>query len=445
MATIDPSIPLGVKPVQIESPMNLLMQYGQLQGMQQQNALAQMKMQELTRAREDENALRAGLSAPGADPYKVLLGRGKVTEANAFQKGQREAEKAKLEEEKDRLGMVSQKLTLGAQILSTAKDQASYDAARATAQASGLDISRMPPQFDPTFVQTKLQESMTLKDQAEQRWKELDFGLRREQFGETQRHNTTSEGLTERGQNLTDTRAREEMAQRAQQHRETLSKPFEVSGPDGTPQLVQQDKAGNVVPVQGFTPKGNSKPLSQAALKQLSEARDNANTLDRLFSEFKPEYAEKGVLGLGAEASLAAKSVLGSDKDTVNWWKNYRKQAELVERHSLFGAALTPTEQTSWRSADIGPGMDADVVKRNLQTRAALTKKVLETTRQDLIDAGQSEQRVNAIAGRGPAAAAPAPAAAPTTVLQVRTAEDYAKVPSGATYTTPDGKTRRKP
>jgi hypothetical protein len=30
-------------------------------------------------------------------------------------------------------------------------------------------------------------------------------------------------------------------------------------------------------------------------------------------------------------------------------------------------------------------------------------------------------------------------------VLSVATAEDYAKVPSGATYTTPDGKTRRKP
>jgi hypothetical protein len=141
----------------------------------------------------------------------------------------------------------------------------------------------------------------------------------------------------------------------------------------------------------------------------LQEVRDNAVTLDTLLSGFKDDFAGKGVYGLGADTSLAAKAVLGSDRESVEWWKNYRKQAELVERHAMFGAALTPTEQASWRNADIGPGLNKDVIKKNLQTRANLTKKMLETTRQDLIDAGQSEQRVNAIAGRGPQAA-PTPA-----------------------------------
>lgn len=97
MSTIDPSIPLGVRPPQIESPMNAMLQLTQMQGAQQQNALLGLKMQELERARTDDLAMRAALAEPGADPAKVLLGRGKVTESLAYTKGQRENDKAKVD------------------------------------------------------------------------------------------------------------------------------------------------------------------------------------------------------------------------------------------------------------------------------------------------------------------------------------------------------------
>lgn len=142
------------------------------------------------------------------------------------------------------------------------------------------------------------------------------------------------------------------------------------------------------------------KPLAGAVLKQLTEVRDTANTIANLSTTFKDKFAGKGVLGIGADMQLGASSIAGVDTDAVAWWKDYRKQAELVERHALFGAALTPTEQASWRSADIGPNMNKDVIKTNLATRAALTKRIFENTRQDFIDAGHSEERVNAIAGR---------------------------------------------
>lgn len=143
-----------------------------------------------------------------------------------------------------------------------------------------------------------------------------------------------------------------------------------------------------------------NKPLAGPVLKQLQEARDNAVTIGNLNNSFKPEYANKGILGVGADLSLMGKSMVGSDKDAVDWWKNYRKQAELTERHALFGASLTPGEQDSWRSADIGPGMHPDVITKNLATRAALASKMFGNTRQDLIDAGHSEDRINAIANR---------------------------------------------
>lgn len=204
---------------------------------------------------------------------------------------------------------------------------------------------------------------------------------------------------------------------------------------------------------------GSGKPLPQAALKQITEVRDNAATIKRLSDSFDESYGGKGVLGMGADKQLQASGVLGMDKDAVDWWKNYRKGAELVERHAMFGAALTPGEQRSWQNADVGPGMDAAVIKRNLATRAALAEKVLDATRQDLIDAGHSEKRINSIAQRDMSVTLPPntdrrksgqveqPGGAPMQLPSDRkaAAAAYAKLPSGATFIDPDGNTRRKP
>lgn len=212
---------------------------------------------------------------------------------------------------------------------------------------------------------------------------------------------------------------------------------------------------------------GGGKPLPEPVRKVLVEARENAATMSRMINEFKPAYAGKGVLGVGADLQLDASSRLGVDNPSVQWWKNYRKMAQLVERHSMFGASLTVGEQAAWNSADINPGQDASVIEENLKTRAELAQKVLSFTRQDLIDAGHSEKRIGAIAdrgtapppdtnqrksgeGAGPAGAAAAPAAPAAAPFRLPTdrkkaAEAYAKMPSGTVFIAPDGTTRRKP
>lgn len=68
--------------------------------------------------------------------------------------------------------------------------------------------------------------------------------------------------VTMRGQNMTDARAREATAA-------TMTKPFEVTGPDGNNILVQQDKQGNIRPVEGYRPKGGEKPLNENQSKAL--------------------------------------------------------------------------------------------------------------------------------------------------------------------------------
>jgi len=101
-------------------------------------------------------------------------------------------------------------------------------------------------------------------------------------LAETVRHNTTSEGLTKRGQNMVDARTREA-------NQANMSKPFEVTGQDGQPMLVQQDKQGNIRPVQGYGPKAQpDKPLNDSQSKALlfgSRAREADNVLAKLAND----------------------------------------------------------------------------------------------------------------------------------------------------------------
>jgi hypothetical protein len=95
----------------------------------------------------------------------------------------------------------------------------------------------------------------------------------------TRSEGAANRGVTIRGQNLTDARSRESTAA-------TLSKPFEVTGADGNPVLVQQDKQGNITPVQGYKPKGGAeKPLNDTQSKALlfgSRMREADKVLESL-------------------------------------------------------------------------------------------------------------------------------------------------------------------
>ena len=57
MATIDSNIALGVKPLQVENPMNQYAALSQIQNAQNQNALAQFQLSSAKRAEESQNAL----------------------------------------------------------------------------------------------------------------------------------------------------------------------------------------------------------------------------------------------------------------------------------------------------------------------------------------------------------------------------------------------------
>jgi hypothetical protein len=81
--SIDPSIALGIKPMQIESPLNALAQITQLQGAQQQNALMSLKMQQAQADQAEKDAVRnalAGLPPGATDEQRIAVARGTGTQ-----------------------------------------------------------------------------------------------------------------------------------------------------------------------------------------------------------------------------------------------------------------------------------------------------------------------------------------------------------------------------
>lgn len=98
----------------------------------------------------------------------------------------------------------------------------------------------------------------------------------------SRQNNSATVGATIRGQNMTDARSRETIAA-------TVGKPFEVTGPDGNPVLVQQSKDGTITPVQGYSPKtAADKPLTEGQAKALgfgSRMREADKVLEQLLSE----------------------------------------------------------------------------------------------------------------------------------------------------------------
>ena len=68
---IDPSIALGVRGIELQNPLNALAQYSQIQGLQNQNAMAQLQMREAEAAAQEKNMLRR--LDPTAADYETQL------------------------------------------------------------------------------------------------------------------------------------------------------------------------------------------------------------------------------------------------------------------------------------------------------------------------------------------------------------------------------------
>lgn len=283
---LDPSIFGQIQQPQAVNPLAQLAQVSQIQGAQQQNRLAALQMQEYERARAEADSQRNVVRGFGADQtanYNALLGSGNLKAAQDYQQQNILQRKTSAEAEAAQFKLAHEKTSAFLNVLGGAKDQASYDLAKQQAQAMGVDVSGAPAAFDPTYVSALGQQALTAQQRLDAALKErgFDVTMRGQDIGRqnnidtnatSRANNSASVGATIRGQNMTDSRARESNAiGRVPTGYRQL--------PDGSLAFIPggpadpQNKAGGGKPLT----EGQSKSLVFAS--RMQEAND---TLDKL-------------------------------------------------------------------------------------------------------------------------------------------------------------------
>lgn len=355
MAMIDSSIAMGVKPMQIESPMNALAQAMQLKQLQQQGQMGEMQMQERQRGVAADNALAQLLAGgkSGADVSTGLASQGYGKQALDYTKQMQAAAKDKAAAEKEQLSNTMTKLSLGAQLLGGVTDQASYDAARATAQANGLDVSRMQPNYDPAFVAQKLKEGLTVKEQLEQYWKQKGY--------DTPDANAVLQANTSTANNANTVGA----IDRATQSRANIA-------------------------INSAAQKAAPKPMPAAALKMQQEGLDAIGTASSINADLGAIDAQitNGTLKFGPVGNLVnrALNASGMSTDESRNFASFQANMEKLRNDSLRlnkGVQTEGDSQRAWNELFSNIN-DAKVVQQRLGEIQRINERAVQLRKLDI-------------------------------------------------------------
>lgn len=82
-----------------------------------------------------------------------------------------EVQRQDLQDQQSKLKAEYEKSNYIAQTLNGVKDQSTYDSAKAHAQQMGLDVSKLPPAYDPNFVKQTLDQTLTYQQSVENQLK----------------------------------------------------------------------------------------------------------------------------------------------------------------------------------------------------------------------------------------------------------------------------------
>jgi hypothetical protein len=262
----------------------------------------QYKIDAMREDRGQQNALAQLLANQAFDPKSAqgqaqMYGAGGVKNTQGYLKSQSDIAETGAKAGKELAGTRKidlenylQKFDIMDRLMSPVKDQYSYDVMRQQAAKDPLlaDMAtNMPAIYEPEKIAAGRMQAMSIKDKiaaelAQSIAAETGRSHRanekisvdnntannatsrqnnQESNATSRANNSASVGATMRGQNMTDARSRESNAA-------SMSKPFEVTGEDGKPVLVRQDRQGNISRVEGFAPKsGAEKPMTDAQSK----------------------------------------------------------------------------------------------------------------------------------------------------------------------------------
>lgn len=413
---IDASIALQYRAPQIDNPLSQLAQFSQIQNAQQQNRLADLafgeKEREMGESRALNDAYKNALSPDGTlDRAKLTAGAagaGLGSKLPAIQKGFADQDKAAADALKTKLENGIKEIEFGAQVFSGVRDQASYDQARQhIAQVLGPErAAQMPAVYDPATIEANRMKALAVKDQLAQKWKELEFG-------EMKRHNVATEGnqagtLAVAQGNLKVNQEKVQQGKVPAGYRYNAAGDLEAipGGPAAAKSTEQQKAASDANSVLGLL--DMAEPLlKQATNSYAGTAVDKVAQAVGVSTEGAQASAQLKALEGSLVAKMPKMSGPQSDKDVLL----YRQMAGQI------GDSTVPVE-----------------------TRRAAVKVIRELNQKYVADNGGTPQARVAEAVKSGEVTKLANARP----VSVKSAADYAAIPSGTVYMAPDGSMRTK-
>lgn len=388
MATVDASIPLQVRPVELPDPMaqyGRLLQIQGLKGQQEDRETARAATladtQENTRLRElaggvkpgADGSINLGELAPQALAVSPTKGAALVKTFGDVNTQQAAAQKAKIEQTLQQFDLISR-------VMSGVSDQASYDQAKAQLTQLGVDTANTPPQYDPSAIKMNQMRALSMKDQLVQKHQELTLA-------EQQRHNRTTEGNAAQGLGIQQQNAN---------------------------RMAEQGAQANSLKREELDLKKTAADSKQGAV---SQKMDDEREVNRILDLATPLIDQATNSYAGAGVDQAAR-VFGAST------KGAQAAAQL---RALEGSLVSKMPKMS------GPQSDKDVL---------LYKQMAGQIGDPTIPAEQKKaamQAIREINSRYTGAQKAAPA------NTVASDSDYNALPSGAEFIAPDGSHRRKP
>lgn len=413
--------------------------YGQIQQPQQQNPLnalaqamqirgAQYQIDKASRDDARQNKLLSVLQSPEfqqgdtATRARLAYGAGDVDAASKITTAAAAANKDQRAADVSQLDMKIKQLDAAANIAGSVTDQASYERGLGLMQNLGFDTSKFSPTYNPDGVRQFAQATLSAKDRLTQQVQMRGQDITRQNSIDTNAtsasNNANTVGATLRGQDLTDARAREanQNGRIPAGYRATASGGLEFI--PGGPADPNAAKKASPTEFQGKSAAFGSR----------------AQEADRILGELAGNYSPAGIntknaVGstplIGGALEAGANSMLSDNSQKAEQAQRDFMNAILRQES---GAAIGKDEfNNGKRQYFPQPGDSAAVIEQKASNRRLAVQGLIN-------NAGN------------------ATVATPATVkpysggtIKVTNAADYANVPSGATYMTPDGKTRRKP
>lgn len=433
MASVDPNIIF-----QLGKGVTPLLSPNDIQDQQMQREIGGYKLNALRQSAQDDAAYRSVLksgTSPDMIPNKLFeAGLGK--QGQEWQKFQVDQKKTQMEAQKAQVEAALKKFELSGQIMNGVVDQASWDRARQqTEQVFGPEVAaQLPPQYDPALIEENRAKAMTVKQQLEQKWKEMEYSTPNANAvlsAETSRANNAATIANSReNAQMTDARAREANRLRA-----------EANQSGRVPSGYRQTADGTLE----FIPGGPADPASKAGGgKPLTEGQSKAllfGTRMKEANEILEGLATKGVdrPGYLKRAADAVPNVMGGallQTGANAMQSNEQQQVEQAQRDFLnavlrreSGAVIADSEFENGRKQYFPAiGDKPETIAQKKRNREVAMRGILE-------EVPDGESRVSKVRG-------PSQGGAP---VKITDKAAFDALPSGTLFIAPDGTKRRKP